>query len=75
MTPDLDVRDPVDLREPGSVTIVTNAEDGEPPQALAQMVHVLPGGLTEEFLVRLEQIVVLVDAEGRPIEGWTEGLK
>jgi DeoR/GlpR family transcriptional regulator of sugar metabolism len=73
---DIDVRDPVDLREPGSVTIVTNAESNkEPPQALVEMIQALPGKLTKGFLQQLEQVIVVVDTEGRPIEGWTQGLK
>ena len=73
---ELDVRDPVDLRVPGTVTIVTSERPGGgPPEALKEMVQMLlPAKGATEFLERLEEVVVVVDLEGRPTR-WTRHIK
>lgn len=66
---DLDVEDPVDLRDPDSMRIVTTTEDGKyPPAELVRLLRSLRGEPRFERLITLaKDILVVVNPTGHPI--------
>ena len=72
---DIDVEDPVDLREPESIEIVTTTEDGEnPPMELVRQLQLLrEGPWVEQLIGMLKRVLVVVDRDGQPISSdWIE---
>jgi DeoR/GlpR family transcriptional regulator of sugar metabolism len=72
---DLGVEDPVDLRDPDSMQIVTTTEDGEhPPAELVRLLRSLRGEPQFEQLMRLaKKILVVVAHSGQPIpDDWID---
>jgi DeoR/GlpR family transcriptional regulator of sugar metabolism len=70
--PDIDVEDPVDLRDPDSTRIVTTTEDGDlPPMELVRLLRLLKDRDTSRFeeklIPLLREVLVIVNREGEPI--------
>jgi DeoR/GlpR family transcriptional regulator of sugar metabolism len=66
-TPDVD--DPVDLREPGSLEIVTAVEEGDyPPAELVRLLRSFAGEPFFQDVIRMvRDTLVIVDLDGHPI--------
>jgi len=70
-----DAEDPVDLREPESLSVVTTTEEGGyPPAELVRQLRILKGEpLFEELIDIARDVFVVVDPGGEPIpKGWIE---
>jgi len=72
---DIDVEDPIDLRDPESIEIVTTTEDGgHPPIELVRLLRLLRDEPRFEDLIdMIRKVLIVVDHDGEPIsDDWID---